>query len=275
MTVQFLIYILDYKVMSSSDISQQSKTENNKLDKRLWGPWATTGFGCVIGVVIIAAQILVAIVYTMVKLISDRPSDITEFVIALINDGLLIVVAGILSAIAGIVLITIIVKVRRSYSIGEYLGFRSISIKSIIVLLSVAAGFIALSYLVNYIPGKVENHFMVEAYTTSVWKILFWIEIVILAPVMEEMFFRGFLFVGFRQSRIGVVGTTILTAFIWTLLHFGQYDYYDMAIIFVFGIVLGIVRQKTDSLWGPLVIHSANNLIVMFLIAFSVNNIAS
>ena len=116
---------------------------------------------------------------------------------------------------------------------------------------------------------------MVDIYNTSVWPAFFWVVIIIFAPAFEETFFRGFLFVGFRQSRIGITGTIAVTALIWTLFHIGQYDIYEMATIFVSGIVLGIVRLKTDSLWSPLIIHVFFNLIATLQVALNVNGLVS
>ena len=93
---------------------------------------------------------------------------------------------------------------------------------------------------------------------------------VIFAPIFEEVFFRGFLFVGLRQSRVGVVGTIGLTALIWTLMHV-QYSVYEMSTIFVLGIVLGIGRFKTDSLWSALLMHVFVNLIATLEVSLNVN----
>ena len=88
----------------------------------------------------------------------------------------------------------------------------------------------------------------------------------------EEILFRGFLFEGFRQSRIGVMGTIGLMAFVWALLHL-QYGVYDIATVFVLGLVLGIARFKTDSLWSPLLMHSFVNLIATLEVAINVNTL--
>lgn len=95
---------------------------------------------------------------------------------------------------------------------------------------------------------------------------------VIFAPIFEEVLFRGFLFEGFRQSKLGPIGAIGLTALGWSLLHI-QYGFYGIATIFVLGIVLGIVRIKTDSLWSPLIMHAFNNLVAMILVALSVSGL--
>ena len=128
----------------------------------------------------------------------------------------------------------------------------------------------ALSALVNYaLDIPVESDVMTDAYITSVWPALFWIATIIFAPLFEEVFFRGFLFEGFRYSRMGVTGAVLLTSFVWAGFHM-QYGLFQIAAIFVLGIILGVVRYRTGSLWPPLVMHVCNNLLAMFLITLDV-----
>jgi hypothetical protein len=58
----------------------------------------------------------------------------------------------------------------------------------------------------------------------------------------------------------------VLMALVWSSLHI-QYDAYGMASIFVLGLVLGTVRIKTGSLWGPLLMHALWNLAATVQIA--------
>ncbi len=53
----------------------------------------------------------------------------------------------------------------------------------------------------------------------AVWVIL--TVICLGAPLSEELLFRGFLFSGLAKSRLGLVGTAILTTLLWTALHAG------------------------------------------------------
>jgi membrane protease YdiL (CAAX protease family) len=124
--------------------------------------------------------------------------------------------------------------------------------------------------VVNVILERPEQEITLDLYTTSVWPLLLWIAVVILGPIFEETLFRGFLFEGFRQSRVGATGAIIITSVVFASLHI-QYDIYSMGQILFLGIILGIVRWKTGSLWGPLLIHSLNNLLAMVLVALTVN----
>jgi membrane protease YdiL (CAAX protease family) len=130
--------------------------------------------------------------------------------------------------------------------------------------------YILLTVLVNMgLNRPTESDIMVQAYATSVWPVLFWVAVVVFGPFFEEVLFRGFLFEGFRQSRIGIVGTIILTSLVWAGFHL-QYGLFEIASIFVLGVIFGIVRYKTGSLWAPMIMHAFNNLLAVLLISLEI-----
>ena len=98
---------------------------------------------------------------------------------------------------------------------------------------------------------------------------LFWIALVIAAPLFEEFLFRGFLFSGWLNTRLRATGTILLTSALWTLIHV-QYDVVQLLVVFVYGIVLGLARYRTGSLIAPLVIHGAINMIALLQVTLLV-----
>jgi membrane protease YdiL (CAAX protease family) len=252
-----------HRMNDIQDASLHSGTENTKPETRVWGPWETIGFGLVVGMTFIAAQALVVVAFIATKIISDSTLNLLQITENLSSNGLLLALAVFASAIVGVGLIVVFIKLRRNANIAEYLGLRPISKKSSFILLAITIGLIILLESISiFLVNPQNDELMVEAYKTSVWPALLWIATVIFAPAFEETFFRGFLFVGLKQSRIGSAGTIIITALTWTLLHI-QYDIYGMTLILILGIVLGIVRLRTGSLWSPLLIHSFWNLVAM------------
>jgi hypothetical protein len=212
----------------------------------------------------------VAVIFIILKLFSEPTLDLLELTETLISDGLLISLCTVASAVAGLGLTAIIIKVRKGLTIPEYLGLKRISVKQTLVLLAISAGFIILADGLSWILDQPPSAFTVDTYRTSVWPALFWVAAVIFAPAFEEAFFRGFLFAGLRQSRIGVPGTIGLTAFIWAIMHV-QYGVYEIGTIFALGIVLGIARHKTGSLWSPVLMHAIFNLIAMVQTVLYIN----
>lgn len=78
---------------------------------------------------------------------------------------------------------------------------------------------------------------------------------VLVAPICEELFFRGFLFGGLLH-RMSFWPAALLSAFLFALAHG---DIGSFAVLFIFGMVLAVVRWRVGSIWPGIVIHAANN----------------
>jgi membrane protease YdiL (CAAX protease family) len=89
--------------------------------------------------------------------------------------------------------------------------------------------------------------------------------IAIVAPIAEELMFRGFLFRGFAASRLGVVGTIVLTSVLWAALH--DRTWLGFGEVFLCGVVWGWLRWKTGSTLETIAVHMANNSIAGIALA--------
>ena len=65
---------------------------------------------------------------------------------------------------------------------------------------------------------------------------------------------------GILRSRLGSMGALMIPATVWALMHI-QYNVYSVVQIFVAGILLGVARLKTQSLYPTLAMHSLMNLV--------------
>jgi len=87
-----------------------------------------------------------------------------------------------------------------------------------------------------------------------------WLAVVVVAPVGEELLFRGFLFRGFvREPRDALPGILAISL-IWSLLH-GQYDWFYVGEVFVLGMLLGYVRFYSGSTTLVIMLHMLVNLV--------------
>ena len=245
--------------------------------KRVWAFWPTIGFGAVIFVVYLFSQTFVAVIFGVFFAIQQYASnpnlDLIQLVQSLVTNGFLLSLATIVSALAGVGVIVLFIRLRKGISVYDYLGLKSFSKKTLVVLIGIGALLIAASSGLDRIfPQSQNSNFTIDAYNTAGWAPLLGIAVVIFAPLFEESFFRGFLFVGLLRSPLGPIGTIILTAASWAALHI-QYDLYGILSILVLGIVLGIVRLKTGSLWTTLILHSLWNLAAIVGTALYVNGI--
>jgi len=114
------------------------------------------------------------------------------------------------------------------------------------------------------------SDFMISAYQTAGSLPLLWIVICVVAPIAEELLFRGFFYKGLSRSRLGVAGAIIVTSLCWAIIHL-QYDIFIIATIFVHGLVLGTARAKTRSVVPAILMHVAINLVAMIQTAIIVH----
>jgi membrane protease YdiL (CAAX protease family) len=79
--------------------------------------------------------------------------------------------------------------------------------------------------------------------------------VVVLAPMFEEFFFRGVLFKTFL-SAFGPAAAVISTAVLFAIAHFNPVQ---SIYSFIVGLVLGVIRCKSKSLWSSTAAHIAFN----------------
>lgn len=91
---------------------------------------------------------------------------------------------------------------------------------------------------------------------------------VTIGPLMEELFFRGFLY-PIIARRLGFFWGIVLTALPFGLIHAVQYGYAwgAVLIIFLVGVVLTAVRAATKSVASSFLAHVGYNGILMVLAA--------
>lgn len=88
-----------------------------------------------------------------------------------------------------------------------------------------------------------------------------------LGPLMEELFFRGFLYPVIAR-RLGVVWGIILTALPFGLMHYAQYRSWSAVLIIILvGVVLTTVRAVTKSVASSFLAHVSYNATLMVLTA--------
>jgi membrane protease YdiL (CAAX protease family) len=84
---------------------------------------------------------------------------------------------------------------------------------------------------------------------------------VIIAPIIEEVVFRGVLFPAIAK-RYGVIAGVIISAIIFTLVHL---DPVQMLSVLPLGIYLAVMYLKTDSIYPGIILHAIWNLMVLWI----------
>ena len=80
----------------------------------------------------------------------------------------------------------------------------------------------------------------------------------VMAPIAEELFFRGFVFTAFRRT-LGLPVAAILTGAIFGAIHLGGTEIEFIVPLAVFGALLCLLYVWTDSLLPCIVLHALNN----------------
>lgn len=94
------------------------------------------------------------------------------------------------------------------------------------------------------------------------WSVLM---LVVLAPVMEEMLFRGILLEAVR-SKYSSGRAIVVSALMFGVIHFIPQQVVNA---FVIGLILGFIYVRTDSLWPVIVIHALNNAMAYVVMQWS------
>lgn len=82
--------------------------------------------------------------------------------------------------------------------------------------------------------------------------------IVIVAPVAEEVFFRGFFFGGLR-ARLPFVWAALISGVFFGSIHLTTGNVAVGVQLSVLGIVLAYLYERSGSLWSPIALHAINN----------------
>jgi membrane protease YdiL (CAAX protease family) len=231
-------------------------------EQQPWSPWATAGIGILISVVYVAAQTVVVLGFMAAALFENPNADLEKLTNELVNDGFLVSVATLVSGVICLPLVLLAAKFRQRFTIAEYFDLKAVPAGTLWAWIAVMGGAILISDLfVVFVLGKpLVPEVMQDYYRTARFPIVLWAAMIIAAPLMEEFFFRGFLFKGWQNSALGPWGTIVLTALLWSIIHV-QYDLLGIAAVFAGGLLLGYARWRTGSLITSLILHVVWNIV--------------
>ncbi len=92
----------------------------------------------------------------------------------------------------------------------------------------------------------------------------------VVAPMAEELFFRGFVFGALRHLRVTVAGrelgtwiAAVITGILFGLVHTGSASPQYLVPLGLLGFVLCLLRWRTGSLYPCMALHSVNNSLAL------------
>ncbi|MGG0152818.1 CPBP family glutamic-type intramembrane protease [Bacillus mycoides] len=107
--------------------------------------------------------------------------------------------------------------------------------------------------LPNFLVTMLEDGNVIN--TSNIYMTIFtFISACVLAPIMEEVIFRGF-FLQRMAYKWGIKRAVIISSLIFGLGHF------DVIGAFMFGVIMCLLYIKTKNIWTNIAVHALNNLI--------------
>lgn len=93
----------------------------------------------------------------------------------------------------------------------------------------------------------------------------------LLAGVSEELFFRGFIGTFMRIVSPNLIFAIVPSALIFALFHYFAYlELSAFVVLFVLGIILGLIHEFTNDIGAPMLAHVINNTFVMMPVVLAV-----
>jgi membrane protease YdiL (CAAX protease family) len=159
--------------------------------------------------------------------------------------------------------------VRRS-SFTEYIHFfssRTFSTRSLVTLGGVSA--IAVLFISAFLPSSGQTP-LEKLLTSTNAIVIFAVFGVAVAPLLEEIIFRGFVFKALWEIG-GSRAAILVTAALFALLHAGQLagNWGSVLLIFLVGCLLSIVRYRSNSIIPTFIVHTSYNATLFMLFAIS------
>jgi uncharacterized protein len=148
----------------------------------------------------------------------------------------------------------------RYYSLIKTLWYSFLALLLIITINFVYVFLMTNVFNITSPSGKIEE--LVNNRNISSTMLL--VVVSIIAPVCEEVFFRGFLFQGIKKTW-GVFAGILVSSVLFAAAHL---DLYNFLPLFAIGWVLTYIFHKTKSLIPVIFLHAAYNLI-MIIVLFS------
>jgi membrane protease YdiL (CAAX protease family) len=204
--------------------------------------------------------------------LDHRKPDLRGIMQAMANPEVRVVLTVVTIAAAAAVMIALVRKTwPAQWSRGDLPGFgfvrpRSGRVYVAAVVLGIAAvlfGGIMTHLLAHGHPVHQDVAVMAGKVSLGM-RVLLALLVVCVAPVVEELVFRGVLLSGLA-SRMRIGWAIVASAVIFGCLHLPDFKFawYPVPALILLGLVLAWLRVRTRSLWPSITMHATNNLVAV------------
>lgn len=122
-----------------------------------------------------------------------------------------------------------------------------------------------LLYRLADIPLFTDGKWILDGLRSPTWWAVI-VAAVVLAPLWEEITFRGFLLSALAKSRLGFWPAALISSGLWTLLHIG-YSWPGLASVFLAGMGMSWIMLRTGSMRAVVVAHAVINAFSLTVIS--------
>ena len=216
-------------------------------------------------------QIIVSMVYSVMlstKLATEMLEMEGEINMPLLEDQLMEAIYGealMMTLISGVIVLLLfwLVFLIRKKKFFKEVCIRPIPAKGILPIAVMAAGFnLITSVVISFIPwpqGWMESYMANSSVIDN--SIAAWVTTVVMAPILEEIVFRGLMYTRLKKG-LPVIAAAIITSLVFGTVH-GTIIW--AIYTFVFSMILIWVFERFQSLTACIVLHMAYNLSGMAL----------
>lgn len=186
------------------------------------------------------------------------------------SDGTVVSASIIISCVLLMALSYLILRLK-SADVRQYLALKPFSLPVGMGMLGMLLIFMIASQALTYFLDKTPLVFVDPLYqsVSSVWLLVF--AMVIVAPIYEELIFRGILWSAIAEQfaalpfsmQRGAVVASIVTSLVFAAIHL-QYGIYEISTLVVLALIFCYARIKSGSLILPMLLHIINNGVAMW-----------
>ena len=138
-------------------------------------------------------------------------------------------------------------------------------IKSIISFTLFIPLLFLISFIIQYVlPEYKQQEIVLNFKSTLIEDKGILLHVLILAPVVEEVIFRGYIY-RILKSKLPIIFSMIISSTLFALIHYNVLSY---ILLFVLSIFLTYIYERNGSIICPIIIHSLFNLMMSILIIF-------
>ncbi len=131
-----------------------------------------------------------------------------------------------------------------------------------IVSLALAAGLVAIFSIFPWFNAEEFQDVGFSVYLTGGERIIAFLTLVVIAPIAEEIIFRGWLY-GKIREKWGIIPSILVVSFLFALIHFQ----WNVGVnVFCLSIVLCGLREITGTIYAGILTHMIKNGVAFYLV---------